>query len=163
MSHKQRTINNSENLTCEKYVNRMLRQDQMFSAKKIPVSRMPQEKISHIVKQPSVLSQRVKPKGVFRNQSPVQKATAQAVLNLQNAASAAARECSKAQKNRERPRSTSSVENKDREAWGQILQSNKSREKVSCFSSFDPLRTLHFLSKELFTKLESVLPGKLKF
>ncbi|XP_008190978.1 myosin heavy chain, clone 203 isoform X2 [Tribolium castaneum] len=158
MNHKLRTVSNSETAaTCEKYLNKMIRQEQMFAMKRSPPYRPQQDKISHIVKQPSVINQRVKPKVTIRNQSPLQKATAQAVLNVQNSETRS-KDFSKVPKHRARSVSAVRLGNKEREAWGQILQSNKSKEKVSLFSNFDPLRTLHFLSKELFTKLENVFP-----
>ncbi|XP_044269179.1 centrosomal protein of 120 kDa-like [Tribolium madens] len=158
MNHKLRTVSNSETAaTCEKYLNKMMRQEQMFAVKRSPAFRPQQEKISHIVKQPSVINQRVKPKVTIRNQSPLQKATAQAVLNVQNSDNQS-KDFSKVSKHRARSVSAVRLGNREREAWGQILQCNKSKEKVSLFSNFDPLRTLHFLSKELFTKLENVVP-----
>ncbi|KAJ8979668.1 hypothetical protein NQ317_006380 [Molorchus minor] len=46
----------------------------------------------------------------------------------------------------------------EREPWGQLLKQHKSSEKVSVFSTFDPLRTLHFLAKELQHQIQAVLP-----
>lgn len=57
-----------------------------------------------------------------------------------------------------RQRSRSTVAN--REPWGQLLKQQKSSDKVSVFSNFDPLRTLHFLAKELQFQLQALLPGK---
>lgn len=47
------------------------------------------------------------------------------------------------------PRHRSRSRIADQEPWGQILKHEKSNQKLSLFSSFDPLRTLHFLIKEL--------------
>ncbi|KAK9876164.1 hypothetical protein WA026_011280 [Henosepilachna vigintioctopunctata] len=55
-----------------------------------------------------------------------------------------------------KPRSRSNAAG-DREPWGKLLQ-NSSEDNYSKFSSFDPLRTLHFLVKELQYKLQSDLP-----
>ncbi|KAF2880952.1 hypothetical protein ILUMI_25233 [Ignelater luminosus] len=38
--------------------------------------------------------------------------------------------------------------------WGKLLNGRKGTENVSSFSDFDPLRTLHFLAKELQSKLK---------
>lgn len=46
----------------------------------------------------------------------------------------------------------------DRESWGQILKSQKGNDSLSIFSNFDPLRTLHFLIKELEYQLQELLP-----
>ncbi|KAJ8915817.1 hypothetical protein NQ315_004629 [Exocentrus adspersus] len=55
-----------------------------------------------------------------------------------------------------RQRSRSTVAS--REPWGQLLKQQKSSDKVSVFSNFDPLRTLHFLAKELQFQLQTILP-----
>lgn len=47
----------------------------------------------------------------------------------------------------------------EREPWGQILKSERSTTDRSVFGSFDPLRTLHFLVKELQFQLKAVLPA----
>lgn len=47
------------------------------------------------------------------------------------------------------------------EPWGTVLRSQMSLDNMrSQFQTFDPLRTLHFLSKELQAKLSSMLPCK---
>lgn len=43
------------------------------------------------------------------------------------------------------------------ESWGQLL---KNSNKHSTFSKFDPLRTLHFLIKELECRIKNDIPGK---
>lgn len=50
----------------------------------------------------------------------------------------------------------------EREPWGSILSNNnpRSTEKVSSFNNFDPLRTIHFLVKELQVKLRSPIAGR---
>uniref|UniRef100_A0A6P7GEN7 Uncharacterized protein LOC114337215 n=1 Tax=Diabrotica virgifera virgifera TaxID=50390 RepID=A0A6P7GEN7_DIAVI len=55
-----------------------------------------------------------------------------------------------------RPRSRSSAV--DTGTWDQALKNQKSGDKISIFGNFDPLRTLHFLAKELQFQLQSVLP-----
>ncbi|XP_072388323.1 uncharacterized protein [Diabrotica undecimpunctata] len=55
-----------------------------------------------------------------------------------------------------RPRSRSSAV--DRDTWDQALKKQRSGDKISIFGNFDPLRTLHFLAKELQFQLQSVLP-----
>lgn len=55
-----------------------------------------------------------------------------------------------------KPRSRSNAAG-DREPWGKLLQTGNV-ENSSKFSSFDPLRTLHFLAKELQYKLQNDLP-----
>lgn len=47
----------------------------------------------------------------------------------------------------------------DNEPWGQVLKSEKSMDRSSIFGSFDPLRTLHFLVKELQFQLKAILPN----
>lgn len=44
------------------------------------------------------------------------------------------------------------------EPWGQLLK--KSSKEQSTFSNFDPLRTLHFLIKELECRIKNDIPGK---
>lgn len=51
------------------------------------------------------------------------------------------------------------VKSDDDESWGQLLLNNKTKER-STFSNFDPLRTLHFLAKELQYQLQVIMPGK---
>ncbi|GLV43810.1 hypothetical protein CBL_11610 [Carabus blaptoides fortunei] len=47
-----------------------------------------------------------------------------------------------------------------RESWGKLLAKQNSDESViGPFSTFDPLRTLHFLSQELQLKLNTLCPG----
>ncbi|CAH1119906.1 unnamed protein product [Phaedon cochleariae] len=55
---------------------------------------------------------------------------------------------------RQRSRSTTV----DREPWGQLLKQQRSGDKASVFGNFDPLRTLHFLAKELQFQLQAVIP-----
>lgn len=55
-----------------------------------------------------------------------------------------------------KPRSRSNAAG-DREPWGRLLQTTNN-ENPSKFSSFDPLRTLHFLARELQFKLQTDLP-----
>ncbi|KAL3287921.1 hypothetical protein HHI36_002377 [Cryptolaemus montrouzieri] len=55
-----------------------------------------------------------------------------------------------------KPRSRSNAAG-DREPWGKLLQLSNN-DNSSKFSNFDPLRTLHFLAKELQYKLQSDLP-----
>ncbi|XP_066256429.1 uncharacterized protein [Euwallacea similis] len=52
-------------------------------------------------------------------------------------------------------RSRSTVNN--RQSWGQLLN-KQSGEDESAFGNFDPLRTLHFLARELQTHMRSRLP-----
>ncbi|KAK5640005.1 hypothetical protein RI129_010816 [Pyrocoelia pectoralis] len=47
-------------------------------------------------------------------------------------------------------------ESKDRMPWASLLQSSKSIDSLSTFDSCDPLRTVHFLSRELGSKLQSM-------
>lgn len=48
-----------------------------------------------------------------------------------------------------------------REPWSKLLANRKSEDNIpGTFGHFDPLRTLHFLSKELQMKLQSVCPSK---
>ncbi|KAG5877213.1 hypothetical protein JTB14_001261 [Gonioctena quinquepunctata] len=56
------------------------------------------------------------------------------------------------------PRHRSRSTTVEREPWGQLLKQQKSGDKVSVFGNFDPLRTLHFLAKELQFQLQAVLP-----
>nr|XP_023025294.1 spindle assembly checkpoint component mad1-like [Leptinotarsa decemlineata] len=56
------------------------------------------------------------------------------------------------------PRQRSRSTTVDREPWAQLLKQQKSGEKVSVFGNFDPLRTLHFLAKELQFQLQAILP-----
>ncbi|XP_044744120.1 myosin-1-like [Coccinella septempunctata] len=55
-----------------------------------------------------------------------------------------------------KPRSRSNAAG-DREPWGRLLQT-ANNENSSKFSTFDPLRTIHFLAKELQFKLQNDLP-----
>lgn len=57
-----------------------------------------------------------------------------------------------------RPNVTKPVrsESKDRRPWASLLQSSRSIDSLSTFDSCDPLRTVHFLSKELGSKLQSM-------
>lgn len=47
--------------------------------------------------------------------------------------------------------------------WGQLLKQQKSGDRMSVFGNFDPLRTLHFLAKELQHQLEVLLPGNVTY
>lgn len=49
--------------------------------------------------------------------------------------------------------------NTKEQPWGQILRSHTKQQ--SSFSHFDPLRTLHFLIKELESRIKNDIPGKL--
>lgn len=44
------------------------------------------------------------------------------------------------------------------ETWGGILRAQSSNENMSGFSKFDPLRTIHFLGKELKSQLKDAVP-----
>lgn len=47
-----------------------------------------------------------------------------------------------------------------REPWGKLLMNRRSEDNMQgSFENFDPLRTLHFLSKELQMKLQSICPS----
>ncbi|CAH1122878.1 unnamed protein product [Ceutorhynchus assimilis] len=48
----------------------------------------------------------------------------------------------------------------DRQPWGQLLNKHTNSENESVFGKFDPLRTLHFLARELQTNLTIRLPGE---
>lgn len=48
------------------------------------------------------------------------------------------------------------VRHNKKASWGAVLQEQTER---STFSQFDPLRTLHFLSKELQLKVQNNFPG----
>jgi DNA repair exonuclease SbcCD ATPase subunit len=165
MSHRMRTISTNEGNTCEKYLNKMLRHENMYATKKSPVPRPYQERLTNLVKQSAAVpAQRTKPKVVIRQQSPVQKPAAQVVPNLPKEkgdnVGRAKEDDVKIVKRRHRSVSGCRSDSAEREAWGQLLMSNKSKDKVSSFSSFDPLRTLHFLSKELHSKLRNVMPDE---
>lgn len=47
------------------------------------------------------------------------------------------------------------------ETWGGILRAQSSNENMSGFSKFDPLRTIHFLGKELKSQLKDAVPCKI--
>lgn len=49
------------------------------------------------------------------------------------------------------------------EPWGKLLKPTKSCEQYSNYDGFDPLRTLHFLMKELQSKLKTITPSKYIF
>lgn len=55
------------------------------------------------------------------------------------------------------PKSNSNLQ----QPWGKLLKAKKS-DNVSSFNDFDPLRTLHFLAKELQSKLKRNGVGKSK-
>nr|XP_022920301.1 uncharacterized protein LOC111428834 isoform X2 [Onthophagus taurus] len=55
-------------------------------------------------------------------------------------------------------RSRSNSVNK-REPWSKLLKNEGSYENVSSFTNFDPIRTLHFIAKELHSKLLDSLPN----
>ncbi|XP_060520565.1 uncharacterized protein LOC132698483 isoform X2 [Cylas formicarius] len=47
-----------------------------------------------------------------------------------------------------------------REPWAHLLKNQKTGGNQSVFSNFDPLRTLHFLAKELQIHLQALLPNE---
>ncbi|KAL1518387.1 hypothetical protein ABEB36_002018 [Hypothenemus hampei] len=57
---------------------------------------------------------------------------------------------------KQRSRSTVS----ERQPWGQLLTKHTGVESESVFGKFDPLRTLHFLARELQTHMQARLPDE---
>lgn len=52
-----------------------------------------------------------------------------------------------------KPNSRSGSRSRSREPWSKLLKNQLSNEMLSSFHNFDPLRTVHFLAKELQSKL----------
>ncbi|KAJ3662990.1 hypothetical protein Zmor_007303 [Zophobas morio] len=160
MSHRVKPHTNVEIASCEKYLSKMLKHDSALASKKNPASRPYQDKISQIMRHPiNMQPQRIKPKPSAKTQSPIQKVAVSLMSTMPREIGDGSRiKEMKSTKRKPRSRSRSRSSSKVREAWGHILLSKKSGEKMSTFSNFDPLRTLHFLSKELSTKLRTVVP-----
>ncbi|KAJ8940824.1 hypothetical protein NQ314_010582 [Rhamnusium bicolor] len=154
---------NLETIACEKYISRLLQREksvtptvkhtstslssQKYKEKplKTPVSSATQNQLSKI--RPNVKQQNLpSPKLV---QSPTRN-----VLQYDDESTLVEIPV-KAPRHRSRSTVTSVAE---REPWGQLLKQQRSSDKVSVFSNFDPLRTLHFLAKELQYQLQAILP-----
>ncbi|RZB39809.1 intracellular protein transport protein USO1-like [Asbolus verrucosus] len=163
MSHKVKATPLTEPLMCEKYLSKMLRQERAFATKRSPATPVYQEKLSNLAKQSLTISnQRSKPKSNVRQQNPLPKPTPTIVTNNTQKEHgdglSPLRESPKTYKHRTRSTSRCRSLSRERESWGQMLRNNRSKEKTSSFSNFDPLRTVHFLSKELHIKLQNLVP-----
>lgn len=135
---------------CEKYINRFLNREKQTATALSSLTRGREKTIPHnqITKsKPNVKQQNL--------QSPVKRRNPSQNAEQRSEDTALVELTLKAMNNhRQRSRSTTL----DREPWGQLLKQHKSGDKISMFGNFDPLRTLHFLSKELQFQLKSVLP-----
>lgn len=64
----------------------------------------------------------------------------------------------KTQKSKQQSRPNSLT--RSHETWAKLLKNQSSRDNISTFTMFDPLRTVHFLAKELQVKLLQRMPCK---
>lgn len=53
-----------------------------------------------------------------------------------------------------------SESNHESKSWSNLLKNPKNLASSSTFGNFDPLRTLHFLAKELQFQMETIMPRK---
>ncbi|KAJ8936211.1 hypothetical protein NQ318_014840 [Aromia moschata] len=153
---------NLETVACEKYISRLLQKEKLGTTTLKPTT-LTTNPPRRVVKQ-SIISttsanqnQLIKVRPNIKQQNlPSPKSTQSPADNaVQYADDSALVEVTvKTTNPRQRSRSTVA----DREPWGQLLKQHKSSEKVSVFSNFDPLRTLHFLAKELQHHLQAILP-----
>lgn len=150
MTQRVRTPNglNLETVVCEKYMARLLENDV-----KIRTNSANSRSREKNAKQPCV-SPTAKSKTYSKIVSHTHKVS-QSPRNLLEYSddNALVKVTVKAAQTRHRSRNRSI----EHEPWGQILKYEKSNEKLSVFNNFDPLRTLHFLIKELELHLHRVL------
>ncbi|XP_056631857.1 centriolin-like [Diorhabda sublineata] len=137
---------------CEKYMARFLNREKQAAAAISSLTRGREKTNPHsqnqlIKNRPNVKQQNLP--SPFKRRSPSQNA-------VQHSDDSALVELTVKAMNNHRQRSRSTT--LDREPWGQLLKQHKSGDKISMFGNFDPLRTLHFLAKELQFQLQSVLP-----
>lgn len=167
MTQRVRPTSNSvnfETITCEKYINRFLQREKAGMPLKpnTPTPTVQQKYRDKAVKQPPVVTSqnqlsKIRP-NVKQQNLPSPDLESQTGSDYQFADDDSALVQVTVKTTNPRQRSRSTVAN--REPWGQLLRQQKSTDKVSIFSNFDPLRTLHFLAKELQFQLQAVLPGK---
>ncbi|XP_018574192.1 uncharacterized protein LOC108913180 [Anoplophora glabripennis] len=154
---------NLETIACEKYMSRLLQREKvsMPPAKSGPAFLTSHKYKEKVVKQtpitPAIQNQlsRVRPNVKQQNLPSPNPEQSQASDDFQFTDDSALVQVTVKTTN-PRQRSRSTVANG--EPWGQLLKQQKSSDKVSVFSNFDPLRTLHFLAKELQFQLQALLP-----
>ncbi|CAH1107234.1 unnamed protein product [Psylliodes chrysocephalus] len=138
-----------DSLVCEKYMNKIANREKQIN-QILSATARGREKI----KSPINEHRDIKPRPNVRQQNVSPTLTKNAKRNvMQYADDSALVEGSVKPSNRQRSKSTA-----DRECWSQMLKEHKGGDKFSVFGSFDPLRTLHFLSKELQLQLHTILP-----
>lgn len=153
MSQRIRTpdVLNFETLICEKYMARLLENELKIRAN--PPSSNPKSRERNLKLSCVSPANKLKTFSKTNSQSPKRCRSPKGLLEYSDDA-ALVKVTVKATNHRQRSRSRVI----DQEPWGQILKLEKSNERLSIFNQFDPLRTLHFLIKELEFQLESVLP-----
>lgn len=158
---------NLETIACEKFMSRLLQREKINMpptklSSGFSTSQKSKEKvIKHSTVTPPIQNQlsKVKPNVKQQNLPTPNPDQSQTSSDFQFADDSALVQVTVKTTN-PRQRSRSTVAN--REPWGQLLKQQKSTDKVSVFNNFDPLRTLHFLAKELQFQLQTLLPGKNK-
>lgn len=162
------TTLNLETIACEKYMSRLLQREKVSMPPSKPSSafltsqKCKEKIIKHSPATSSIQNQLSKVKPNIKQQNlripdPDQSQTSSDFQFTDD--SALVQVTVKTTNPRQRSRSTVA----NREPWGQLLKQQKSSDKVSVFNNFDPLRTLHFLAKELQFQLQALLPGTCKF
>nr|CAI5818916.1 unnamed protein product [Callosobruchus analis] len=153
----QRTKNypntvNLETIACEKYMARLLNKEKFMTG-----ALLSQKTKEKMVKQlPTNVSQLTKYRQTVRQQNMPSPKRVRSPDTLAHFADDSVVEVTVKTTNPPRQRSRSTTV--EREPWSQLLKQHRSGDKISLFGNFDPLRTLHFLAKELQYQLQSALP-----
>ncbi|CAG9864160.1 unnamed protein product [Phyllotreta striolata] len=136
---------NKEALTCEKYLSKLAnREKQLNQLYPASVSAKERTKSPHVQRE-------IKPRpNVIQQNIPRPKSLKEPAVTYADE-SAMGEGTKSASKQRSKQ-----ISNK--ESWSRMLKEHKAGDKFSAFGNFDPLRTLHFLSKELQYQLQSILP-----
>ncbi|VEN57019.1 unnamed protein product [Callosobruchus maculatus] len=153
----QRTKNypntvNLETIACEKYMARLLNKEKFVTSPMLS-----QKAKDKMVKQvPTNISQITKYRQTVRQQNMPSPKRVRSPDTLAHFNDDSVVEVTVKTTNPPRQRSRSTTV--EREPWSQLLKQRRSGDKISLFGNFDPLRTLHFLAKELQYQLQSALP-----
>ncbi|KAF7268291.1 hypothetical protein GWI33_018559 [Rhynchophorus ferrugineus] len=152
----QRSKQSSLNYPCSDISTKAPRKDrQRFTKPSTPVSCIHKSKDRHSEKY-DVNQHLLKGTSVKQQNITSGNSTPTNVLQYSASDESAVVEVTLKTSNPPKQRSKSTVS--DREPWGQLLKKQKSKDSDSVFGTFDPLRSLHFLSKELQIHVETLYP-----
>ncbi|CAH1972604.1 unnamed protein product [Acanthoscelides obtectus] len=146
---------NLETIACEKYMARLLNKEKFLTSAMLP-SKTAKEKTVKQLPPNTNISQLTKYKQTVRQQNMPSPKHNLRPDTLTGFADDSIVEVTVKTTNPPRQRSRSTTVEK--EPWSQLLKQQRSGDKISLFGNFDPLRTLHFLAKELQYQLQSALP-----